>query len=369
MSSTRITARRFSWRVRLCGIVFGLILGWFAAELLLTLAGLPSDDLVFLNKDGSLEWDCYCSNPRGYFVERRLADGRIVYCVNHAGDPDREVNLFDNRMADAYKIVTVGDSFTWGLGVEYRHSFPYRLRERLETDWRRSVALSNHAHVGRMITEIREEMAQALASGVPDLCIYGYVLNDPVDLAEGRRRPVAPATKAAGMDTAYIDDFINIRTANLKQFQMESLGGRLRSISRVADLAFRQFEWRQIHARTLAYYRDLYDPVKNRAGLETTLRAIAEMRQLQAQAGKRFLVVVFPLLIEVDADYPFADIHRMLAEQLRHLGVEHLDLLPVFRRHKTCDLCVHPLDRHPNELAHELAADAIAGYLTQSTAR
>jgi hypothetical protein len=356
--------RRHPIRAKVAGALVGFLVGWLAAELVLAACGLPAEELVFLNKDGSLEWDCYCTNPRGYFVERKLPDGRTVYCVNHADDPPRVIDLWSPLLADAYKVVVVGDSFTWGLGVEYRHSYPYRLRERLESAWGRRVALSNHANVGRMITEIREEMRQALVHGAPDLCIYGFVLNDPLDQTVGREQPLAPSEKASGMDSAHIDDFINVRTANLEKFRMESTVGRLRRVSRVVDLSLRQWEWRQIHWRTLAYYRDLYDPAKNAAGLAVTFAALSEMNRLQTQAGNRFLVVIFPLLVDTDGAYPFADIHRVLHDHLREMGIEYLDLWPVFRRMPVQELCVHPLDRHPNELAHDLAADAIRDYLT-----
>lgn len=94
-----------------------------------------------------------------------------------------------------------------------------------------------------------------------------------------------------------------------------------------------------------------------------TWAAIAEMRQLQAQSGKRFLVVIFPLFVDTDSNYPFADLHRIVAERLKAMNVDYLDLLPVYQKYRAKDLWVHPLDRHPNEIAHRIAADAISEFL------
>ena len=40
-------------------------------------------------------------------------------------------------------------------------------------------------------------------------------------------------------------------------------------------------------------------------------------------------------------------------------GIPQHDLLPVLQGQKTEALWVHPVDMHPNELAHRLAADSL----------
>lgn len=338
----------------LTSVVIGLVL----AEGILAFVGLPSDDLVFINKETEA-WDCYCSNPRGYFVPRQSSDGTTIYCVDHSDDPPRVIDLFDAQNANKFKILTIGDSFTWGLGVKVKDGFPYLLGEDLAEATGVPVAVSNHGQVGRMIAEIHQEMRQALTAGVPDVCVYGFVLNDPLDNTVGRVFPVAPLEKAPGMDSADVDDGINIRTANLKKLRIESTGSRIRRFSRVLDLALSQWEWYRIQQATLAYYRDLYDPAKNGDALRVTWRMIAEMNQLQRQTGKHFLVVIFPLFIDVDKDYPFEAIHRLVARQLQSAGIDVLDLLDVYRAYPSESLWVHPLDRHPNDVAHRIAARAI----------
>ena len=355
--------RSMSGRARLVAVFVGLLLGWLAAEGLLAALGLPTDELIFLAKDGSVDWDCYCSNPRGYFVERKGPGGQPIYCVDHTDDPPRVVRLDQEQYADHYKILTVGDSFTWGLGVKVDDGYPRVLGRRLAEASGRPVVVANYANVGRMITEIQEELRQALAFGFPDLCVYGYVLNDPFDGTTTRTAPLAPADKAATMDNADIDDFINVRTSNLKKFRLESPGGWLRRQSRLVDLALRQWEWSRIHRRTIAYYRDLYDPVENAQGLLISWNALHQMKQLLGQADKRFLVVIFPLFVDVDGNYPFVTMHQTVARRLEALGIDYLDLLPVYHEYPTPSLWVHPLDRHPNEVAHRIAADAIAEYV------
>jgi lysophospholipase L1-like esterase len=346
-----------------------ILVGLGIAEAGLRALGLPADELVFLPKDGSVEWDCYCTNPRGYFVERKSSDGRTIYCVDHAGEPPRRQNLADPAFRDRLKVLTIGDSFTWGLGVKVADGWPRRLESLLPPVVGRPVVVSNWGEVGRHVMEILEgQYRPATAEIIPDLCIYGWCMNDPLWIPTGRderANPLGPVKKAAQMDNADIDDFINVRTANLRQLREESKLQWLRRRSRVLDLALRQWEWRAIQAQTLQFYLDLYDPVKNARGLEVTWQALREMNRTQTAAGKRFVVAIFPMFVDTEGNYPLVSAHQFLSSKLNELKIEHVDLLPAYKGRRASELWVHPVDRHPNDLAHRLAAEAIADYLKQ----
>jgi hypothetical protein len=172
---------------------------------------------------------------------------------------------------------------------------------------------------------------------------------------------------AAQMDNADIDDFINLRTANLQALRVESLGGWMRKRLRVVDLPLRAWENRQIHRRTLQFYLDLYDPKKNADGLAVTWNAVRQMHDAQRAAGKRFLVVVFPMFIDLERGYPLQAVHDAIVKRLAAMGVEHLDLSPIYRGRASSTLWVHPVDRHPNDLAHDLAAKEIVERLRRRT--
>jgi hypothetical protein len=45
--------------------------------------------------------------------------------------------------------------------------------------------------------------------------------------------------------------------------------------------------------------------------------------------------------------------------------IPHHDLLPALRRRPTADLWVHPVDHHPNEIAHRLAAESLVPVVLQ----
>lgn len=74
-------------------------------------------------------------------------------------------------------------------------------------------------------------------------------------------------------------------------------------------------------------------------------------------------MVIFPFLHDLDGDYPFQPIHDVVRTHLESTGVRVLDLRPAFSDYHGPELWVHPTDQHPNEIAHGLAARAIAAYL------
>jgi hypothetical protein len=140
----------------------------------------------------------------------------------------------------------------------------------------------------------------------------------------------------------------------------------MRRNSVLVDYLFRARENYLIHHQTRQFFLDLYDPNKNGPGLNVTWNALQTMKQSQTSDSKRFIVVIFPMLVQLERGYPLAEIHQRLVASLQRLEVEFIDLLPMDRKYPTSTLIVHPVDRHPNDLAHRLAAEAITEYLSQS---
>jgi hypothetical protein len=64
--------------------------------------------------------------------------------------------------------------------------------------------------------------------------------------------------------------------------------------------------------------------------------------------------------VGLEGGYPFAPIHETIRRFCLQAGIAHHDLLPVFRGRRSETFWVHPVDRHPNEIAHRLAAEDLA---------
>lgn len=86
------------------------------------------------------------------------------------------------KPADTRRVLMLGDSFTFGLGVDDDESFPARIQQRLPTycpDVRTDVV---NAGVGGYGTSHSVALLEDLGSELePDVIVYGFYVNDPMD--------------------------------------------------------------------------------------------------------------------------------------------------------------------------------------------
>jgi hypothetical protein len=78
--------------------------------------------------------------------------------------------------------------------------------------------------------------------------------------------------------------------------------------------------------------------------------------------GAELVVVVLPLLYDFE-HYPFTAVHEALAQLSQKNDIQMVDALEALRAQKAKDLWVHPIDHHPNEVAHRLVAQAVYSHL------
>ena len=80
----------------------------------------------------------------------------------------------------------------------------------------------------------------------------------------------------------------------------------------------------------------------------------------KVRGGQLLLVVTFPYM---DQALRFKSVHEQLDRYWKENGVPHLDLLPIFSDLPPSKIIANPHDAHPNEYAHQLAAQAIDEFL------
>ena len=101
----------------------------------------------------------------------------------------------------------------------------------------------------------------------------------------------------------------------------------------------------------------------DRDTLEDEPHALTEMQALCHERGLEFLVLVFPVLSSLDESYPFGHVHEELQTFLDAADIDSVALLEPFKERGAAALRVHITDLHPNEVAHELAAQAVSDHL------
>lgn len=285
----------------------------------------------------------YRDSPRKYGLKpnmRALQTGVIVQ-TNSRGFRENEYPL--ERAPGKRRIAILGDSYSFGLGVEFPETYGKRLEARLSQTLGPTevinFAVSGYNTVLELAT-LREEAARYR----PDLIIVGFVLNDV--------ERTVPSTRAKANGPL-------LRAHNgLKHHSM-----LYRYLAPKAGSVFALFGARYAFGVT-SYLADAYTEGSAgwRDAREALLAISAEARKLEAG----LMVVVFPMMVDFKT-YPLEHAHRAVTRFCAENGIAVLDLLPRFRNESAADLAVF-LDGHPNARAHAIFAEEIYAYLNASPA-
>lgn len=251
---------------------------------------------------------------------------------NARGYRDAERPL--EKAAGTRRLLVIGDSFAWGASIEYEDTWAQRLERGLMRRRGERWEVVNLALPGLGATDYAAQLAAEGLAYAPDAVIVGWVLNDAETkdemkareraFAERERRPASP-------------------------FEVSALYRYVRDRLRATQDA----------RERIAYHRRLYsneDP-----GWQGARRALKTIGALCRERGLPWIVAVFPMFGDpLDERYPFADVHAKVAQAAAEAGARVVDLLPAYRGLRSEVLVVNgPLDEHPNEIAHRIAASVL----------
>jgi len=299
----------------------------------------------YVNKPGRITFQ-YDGNPRGYFAELN----QVHHDVNPSGFRGP---AFTPKPKGTFRMVFLGDSFTFGEGVHNQDTYPEAAARLLRKDGRRVEACN--LGVGGYNTSQEADVLRIFGFDLqPDVVVLGYTLNDAepplfqVDPASGKpvRRDREALVKAEGSPGRPPASF-------LYRF-------------RLAQAIWRSYQQRCFSKQAVDYYLSLYaPPSRGRIESERALRQIiSECRDRKVPC----IVVMFPMLYKLSHDYPFTAIHQQVGEVVRQAGGRFIDLLPVLKGMDAGKLMVHPTDQHPNEKVHAIAGRLVAEEVSRISA-
>ena len=265
----------------------------------------------------------YPDNPRGYFDE----NDEVVGTVNAKGLRGEERPFA--KPEGVRRIALLGDSFTVGVGVKDEHTLPAQLELRLRERYP-NLEILNFGESGSGTVAQVELLERYALRFAPDAVILVFFLNDV-----GLRGTID-----------YLSEPVFFR--------------RVRSVSRLANALVQGVDRRILHRSMLRAYHEAYLPPS--PGWAQTRHALLRAQKLARREGFALAVAIYPVLVGLDGDYPFGDIHAAVGEFCGSAEIPVIDLLPVFAGQSDEKLWVHRTDQHPNEIAQGLAADALADH-------
>jgi lysophospholipase L1-like esterase len=261
----------------------------------------------------------------------------VEYRYNSLGFRDAEIGP---KREGVRRVLVLGDSFTEGQGVAESDAYPRVLERLLDAQKAGGWEVRNCGRRGADFPKLYERF-EALLSLSPDVVVYGMVLNDADQSPEFRARQ------------RYLDDWILDRRHEAEGAPPAPPLFRL--LAFVAD----RVERLRVGRETTRWYHEMYGE-PNREGWDRTQRFLRIMNRTMQRRGGALLVAQWPLLVGLQGTYPFAEPTAAIARACDDAGIRRVDLLEVLRGRPESSLWVSPIDRHPNELAHKLAAEALA---------
>ncbi len=367
---TRQPASGSRLRRRVGALLLGLFLALSSVELALRItawtppARRSKRSLIDRSPEHRAWYDCYASNPNGEFRELPSISGgswvlvdnllppaplplervrETPWCVEYelTASNLRDVERTPEPAPGVLRVALVGDSFVFGEGVPLERSLPVRM----QADLGATFEILNLGWPGDDTARETERLAAAVGALHVQRAVVVFIANDVGMTPELQR------------EQEYINDLVQVRDVYFARHRAAggSIGG-----SRLLDLVGAMIDMRRVTAKTIRWYRDLYDPARNAVGLRALRESFLRLAKIE---GCRVVLVLYPLLEDLEGAYPLQPVHDAVAAMARSSGLQVLDLAASFRGERTTALWVHPSDHHPNGRAHAIACRAIGEWL------
>ncbi len=232
------------------------------------------------------------------------------------------------------RLVFLGDSMTYGDGVEPEEAFPHLVQELLSLGPEDGVLSLNLGFRGTSPGWQLEKYLKLRQTLFADVVVQVVYLND------------------LQIDTIRIVEIYGVRDGDLWT-------GDWSFVLRYAE---RQVRYWMAWNRTLDYMRGGDNDAARGAAWAKFKGDVRACKQAVEETDAVYAVVLFPWLVRLE-DYPLADVHREMRQFVSHLDVPYLDLLEAFAGRDGDALRVSLANEHPNSEGHRLAAERIARFL------
>jgi hypothetical protein len=266
---------------------------------------------------------------------------------NQYGFREEEVSdtIFQKKFI---RILILGDSFTFGVGVEKGEDrFTDIIESRLNSEKKNSNLIYHIYNAGVLGTKPEDwsgYLDQAMLMYKPHYVFAVFILRDGTDLCTSFRFliPVINAIKAK-----YTDNLL---------YKYTYIGRY------IGDVLIR-------HDFTVYYIGQLRNAyLGSKVQKKTWAKQqhfLFRMQQVCKKNGVQFHLILFPMLYNLESNYPFYEVEDEITRFANSIDMPVFSLTPGFIGQSSHTLWVSPNDQHPNEKAHRIAADTLYPYIKQ----
>lgn len=309
-----------------------------------------------------------------YFLQQEFSHTVVINSLGYRGS---EFNL--QKGEDIFRILTVGDSFTFGQGVKDNDTYSAKLQEIFKNN-HKNVEVINGGYASSFSPDsyflFLKEKGLDLE---PDLVIMGFFIwNDITDLTETQWEMV----DETGLPTKIRS---RLRTVDKEGHLTFVKPKRRYSVPILSSSHFFQlvYSYKQSAFDKLLALFDknpnfdpekeamaIYDPCifeddcfpKYQKEWEKTMKVIGATKDLLDQNNISFLVVLIPTKEQLSDPSLGLGVNERLWQFLEAHNIDFLDLYDEFKKGKVSQL-YYTQDSHWMTMGHQLAAEVIFDYL------
>lgn len=262
---------------------------------------------------------------------------------NSLGYRGPEPNMIKDK--DTYRILFLGDSFTYGSGIKnLEDTYPYLVQNELSKTNARRIESVVMAKSGYSTLDELKVLKETGLKFKPDLIIIGYFLNDAE--GEGSRK---------GYENMFYSHYtIPYEIGSIMyrySFFYYFLESRLKNV--ITSWGFGK--------NNIDYTKHLYSD--SNPYFQQHKKDLKELIELSNKNNIPILIIVIPYL-QVDLkNYPYEDIDSYIEGVSKSNKAYFLDLLPYFQNYNLNDVRVSLMDAHMNKLGHNITSNAILEHL------
>jgi lysophospholipase L1-like esterase len=331
------------WLINITVMLVAAAIPCALAEAWLRITAPPADTAELFRKLSSpVEWS---GRPHA----RGLHTG-VPVAFNSLGLRDAERT--PQPAPGALRILAIGDSVTFGMGVAQEQTYPRQLESLLSRERGAPVEVLNMGMPGY---NTRHQLAQLRELGLalqPKVVVLGFLYND-VEPSSAQRSARPPQEEKSLLRKAR--STINAGTLWLKKNSLFFAWVTPRLGLVLRPLGFKGFG-------QVGEVKDKY--VDTNPQWRGVQQALLEMQRLTAERGIELVVMIIPAMAKFDdATYPIKEYHQAVAAFCRDSGIRHVDLLPAFWGLDGTRFWIHATDGHPNAEGQRIMAEALAKYL------